>query len=101
MASCEGNLIIINYLKKFKLNINFYIFQIPFSKFFLASKGRIQDRQAPIPLNKITSFGITAGERYGGEFSLEIDYIGLEYDPSHTEDFAYEMYKTQKYIVAT
>lgn len=78
-----------------------FVFQIPFSKFFLASKGRIQDRQAPIPLNKITSFGITAGDRYGGDFSLEIDYIGLEYDPSHTEDFAYEMYKTQKNIVAT
>ncbi|KAG5868153.1 hypothetical protein JTB14_017346 [Gonioctena quinquepunctata] len=75
--------------------------RIPFSKFYLAAKGRIQDRQAPIPLNKITSFGITAGERYGGEFSLEIDYIGLEFDPNHTEEFAYEMYKTGKYIVAT
>lgn len=70
--------------------------RIPFSKFFLGSKGRIQDRQVPLPLNKITSFGITAGERYGGDFSLEIDYIGLEYDPSHTEDFAYEMYKTDR-----
>nr|CAI5838065.1 unnamed protein product [Callosobruchus analis] len=74
--------------------------RIPFSKFFLASKGRIQDKQAPIPLDKVTTFGITAAERYGGEFNLEIDYIGLEYDPNHTEDFAYEMYKTPKYIVA-
>ncbi|CAG9813347.1 unnamed protein product [Phaedon cochleariae] len=75
--------------------------RIPFSKFYFASKGRIQDRQESIPLNKITSFGITAGERHGGEFSLEIDYIGLEFDPNHREDFAYEMYKTSKYIVAT
>ncbi|KAJ8980185.1 hypothetical protein NQ317_011430 [Molorchus minor] len=75
--------------------------KIPFSKFFFASKGRIQDRQQPIPLNKITSFGITAGERYAGDFSLEIDYIGLEYDPNHTEEFAYEMYQMPKYIVGT
>ncbi|XP_023026100.2 complex I intermediate-associated protein 30 [Leptinotarsa decemlineata] len=73
--------------------------RIPFSKFFYAAKGRIQDRQESIPLDRIASFGITAAERYGGEFSLEIDYIGVEFDPNHTEEFAYEMYKTDKYIV--
>lgn len=77
--------------------------RIPFSKFFLASNGVVQDRQFPIALNKISTFGFAVSGRGGfvGSFSLEIDYIGLEYDPSVTEEFAYEMYKTDKYIVAT
>jgi NADH dehydrogenase [ubiquinone] 1 alpha subcomplex assembly factor 1 len=79
------------------------ITKIPFSKFFLASNGVVQDKQFPIPLNKITSFGFAVSGRGGfdGPFSLEIDYIGLEYDPSNIEEFAYEMYKQEKYIVAT
>lgn len=77
--------------------------KIPFSKFFLASKGRVQDKQFPIPLNKVTSLGFSVSARGGhqGNFSLELDYIGLEFDPDHTEEFAYEMYKQDKYIVAT
>lgn len=67
--------------------------QIPFSKFYLTSKGRIQDHQAPPPLHRITHFGITAADKINGPFRLEIDYIGLEYDPSHTEQHAYEHYK--------
>lgn len=82
----------------FKLNL---LLQIPFSKFFLASKGRVQDKQYPIPLNKITNFGISAGDKIPGSFSLEIDYVGVEFDPNHHEDFAYEMYNTGKYIAAT
>jgi NADH dehydrogenase [ubiquinone] 1 alpha subcomplex assembly factor 1 len=79
------------------------ITKIPFSKFMLASNGVVQDRQFPIPLNKITSFGLSVSGRggYDGPFGLEIDYIGLEYDPSNIEEFAYEMYKQEKYIVAT
>lgn len=75
--------------------------KIPFSKFFLASKGRVQDKQYPIPLEKITNFGITVGAKFGqeGPFGLEIDFIGLEFDPNHTEKFAYEMYKMPKYMV--
>ncbi|XP_055585717.1 complex I intermediate-associated protein 30, mitochondrial [Uranotaenia lowii] len=77
--------------------------RIPFSKFFLSSKGRVQDSQAPIPLNRISNIGFSVGSRGGhdGQFRLEFDYIGVEYDPSHTEEFAYEMYKQQKYIVGT
>ncbi|XP_067004572.1 complex I intermediate-associated protein 30, mitochondrial [Anabrus simplex] len=75
------------------------IAKIPFSKFFLASKGRVQDKQCPIPLDKVTSFGISAGDKIDGPFQLEVDYIGLEFDPNHREEFAYEMYKTDKYIV--
>ncbi|KAL1501063.1 hypothetical protein ABEB36_006461 [Hypothenemus hampei] len=76
------------------------IAKIPFSKFYFSSKGRIQDDQHPLTLNKISSFGISAQDRHGGRFNLEIDYIGLEYDPKHVEEFAYEMYKVDKGIVS-
>lgn len=77
--------------------------QIPFSKFLLASKGRIQDRQCRIPLNKVTGFGVSVSGRNGheGPFGLEIDFVGLEFDPLNNEHFAYEMYKMPKYVVAT
>jgi NADH dehydrogenase [ubiquinone] 1 alpha subcomplex assembly factor 1 len=74
-------------------------FQIPFSKFFLTSKGRIQDKQNPIPLDKVTHVGISAADKVNGSFHLEIDYIGLEFDPAHNEEFAYEMYTMPKYTV--
>jgi len=56
--------------------------------------------QNPIPLDKVSHFGITAGDKVSGPFSLEIDYIGVEYDPTHTEETAYEMYRTAKNIAA-
>lgn len=76
---------------------------MPFSKFFLGSKGRVQDKQCPISLEHVTQIGFTVDSRHDAEgpFSLEIDYIGCEFDPSHTEKFAYEMYKQGKYIVGT
>jgi len=49
--------------------------------------------------NKLIS--VAAKKGMDGPFGLEIDYVGLEYDPSHREEFAYEMYQTPKYIVAT
>jgi NADH dehydrogenase [ubiquinone] 1 alpha subcomplex assembly factor 1 len=64
----------------------------------LASKGRVQDNQGPLPLERITSFGITAGDKINGPFRLEIDYIGLEYDPSHTEVHAYEKYRVPPFF---
>lgn len=77
--------------------------KVPFSKFFLSSNGVVQDRQCPIELKRVSSFGFSVSGRGGfeGPFSLEIDYIGLEFDPSLTEEFAYEMYKQDRYIVAT
>ena len=83
----------------FSLLQTVHYFQIPFSKFFLTSKGRIQDKQNPIPLDKVTHVGISCGDKNNGPFHLEIDYIGLEFDPTHTEVFAYEMYRQPKYIV--
>ena len=73
--------------------ILFFCAKIPFSKFYLTSKGRIQDSQEPLLASRITSFGITAGDQINGPFRLEIDYVGLEFDPSHTETSAYEQYK--------
>nr|CAG4634901.1 EOG090X091L [Alona affinis] len=67
--------------------------RIPFSKFFFASKGRIQDNFHEIPLCMITNFGITAADKINAPFRLELDYVGLEYDPSHTEESAYETYR--------
>ncbi|XP_036323109.1 complex I intermediate-associated protein 30, mitochondrial [Rhagoletis pomonella] len=79
------------------------IVKIPFSKFFLSSKGRIQDKQGPIRLDRVTHFGLSVGAKNNmdGPFKLEMEYIGLEFDPNRREEFAYEMYKTDKYIVAT
>lgn len=79
------------------------ITKIPFSKFFLSSKGRVQDKQSPINLQRVTSLGISVGAKGGtdGPFSLEVAFVGLEYDPNHVEEFAYEMYKMPKYLVAT
>lgn len=67
--------------------------KIPFSKFFLASRGRIQDDQHPIWLDKVNTVGFTLGDKADGPFQLEIDYIGVCKDAAHTEEFAYELYK--------
>ncbi|CAH2247472.1 jg27957 [Pararge aegeria aegeria] len=75
------------------------IAKIPFSKFIIGSKGRIQDKQTRMRLDKVTHFGITCGDKINGNFNLELEYIGLEFDPTHDEEFAYEMYKTDRYIV--
>lgn len=81
--------------------INFN-FQIPFSKFFFASKGRIQDRQSPLLLTRISHFGITVSDKADGPFQLEIDYIGADFDPNHHEETAYETYEIkQNHIIGT
>ncbi|XP_056326250.1 complex I intermediate-associated protein 30, mitochondrial [Danio aesculapii] len=67
--------------------------KIPFSKFFLSSRGRIQDSQHPLWLDKINTIGFTLGDKADGPFQLEIDFIGLNNDCAHTEEFAYELYK--------
>ncbi|KAM4664444.1 complex I intermediate-associated protein 30, mitochondrial [Discoglossus pictus] len=67
--------------------------KIPISKFFLSSRGRIQDNQYPLWHDKITTLGFTLGDKADGPFQLEIDFIGLCNDRAHTEEFAYEKYK--------
>jgi len=62
------------------------------------SKGRVQDRQYLLPKDRIASLNIAAG-RVDGPFSLEIDWIGVECDPTFKEQFAYENYQMPKYIV--
>lgn len=77
--------------------------RIPFSKFFLSSKGRIQDNQCPLNTQRISSVSFSVGAKGGtdGPFGLEIAYVGLEYDPNHMEEFAYEMYMMPKNLAAT
>ncbi|KAF6724133.1 Complex I intermediate-associated protein 30, mitochondrial [Oryzias melastigma] len=67
--------------------------KIPFSKFFLTHRGRIQDDQHPLWLDKINTIGFTLGDNADGPFQLEIDFIGVCKDFAHTEEFAYEKYK--------
>ncbi|RZF40364.1 hypothetical protein LSTR_LSTR008794 [Laodelphax striatellus] len=67
--------------------------KIPFSKFFLSSKGKIQDFQYGPSLDDITNISFTMVDKIEGPFKLEIDYIGVELDPNHSETSAYEMYK--------
>jgi len=55
-----------------------------------------------LPLYRITNFGITVSDKADGPFQLEIDYIGAEFDPTHHEETAYEMYEVQQnYIIGT
>lgn len=67
--------------------------KIPFSKFFLTHRGRIQDKQHPLWLDKVNTIGFTLGDKADGPFQLEIDFIGVNKDYAHTEEFAYEVYK--------
>lgn len=70
--------------------------RIPFSKFFFAYKGRIQVSNKPLPRDEIGTISFTLGDKITGPFRLEIDYIGVENDPSHIEESAYEQYAVEK-----
>ena len=74
-----------------------FFWQVAFSKFFFSHKGRIQDLQDPIDLFRIDTISVTCGDQINGPFQLEIDYIAIEYDAYHTEEFAYELYAGRKY----
>uniref|UniRef100_A0A914WXC6 NADH:ubiquinone oxidoreductase intermediate-associated protein 30 domain-containing protein n=1 Tax=Plectus sambesii TaxID=2011161 RepID=A0A914WXC6_9BILA len=68
------------------------IAKIPFSKLVRNVYGRIQDRQHRVPHQNVSSLGIAIMDRIDGEFSLEVDWIGVYNDTSHHEKFAYENY---------
>ncbi|XP_061897236.1 complex I intermediate-associated protein 30, mitochondrial [Entelurus aequoreus] len=67
--------------------------KIPFSKFFLTHRGRIQDGQCCLWLDKINTVGFTLADKADGPFQLEIDYIGVCKDRAHLSEFDYELHK--------
>ncbi|XP_061825009.1 complex I intermediate-associated protein 30, mitochondrial [Nerophis lumbriciformis] len=67
--------------------------KIPFSKFFLTHRGRIQDSQCCLWLDKINTIGFTLADKADGPFQLEIDYIGVCKDHAHISEFDYELHK--------
>ncbi|XP_033001508.1 complex I intermediate-associated protein 30, mitochondrial [Lacerta agilis] len=67
--------------------------KVPFSKFFFTSRGRIQDNQHALWLDKISTLGFTIADQVNGPFQLEIDFIGLFCDAAHSEETAYELYE--------
>lgn len=52
---------------------------------------------------RVSRVGITAVglEWMDGEFNLEIDYIGVENNPYHREESAYELYKAPSFVIGT
>lgn len=52
---------------------------------------------------RVARIGITAAglDWMDGEFNLEIDYIGVENNPYHTEQTAYELYKAPNFVMGT
>lgn len=71
------------------------IIKIPFSRFVFSYKGRIQTGQDRLHLLEITAVGITIADKISGPFRLEIDWIGVEFDPAHSEKTAYELYQQE------
>ncbi|XP_061749893.1 complex I intermediate-associated protein 30, mitochondrial [Nerophis ophidion] len=67
--------------------------KIPFSKFFLSHRGRIQDNYHGLSLDKINTLGFTLADKADGPFELEIDYIGVFKDYAHTAVTDYELHK--------
>jgi len=73
--------------------------KIPWSKFYLGSRGSLQDKQMKIPLEAgVVGMSLTLMDQISGPFQLEIKDISLHCDHNGDgEDFAYEMYKVPNF----
>lgn len=72
--------------------------KVPFMKFFMHHKGRIQDRQFQIDLGELKTFSITCMDRNDGPFSLEVDYVGCSREEVFADEmnpFNYESYEVR------
>ncbi len=68
------------------------IAKLPLSRFYLANRGHVVDRQYSLQKTNVRMVSLTLMDGVPGPFALEIDYIGLYYDMFHKEKFAYEQY---------
>ena len=66
---------------------------MPFTKFYLANSGRIQDDQKMLMLSKILYFSVSLIDSIPGPYQLEIDYIALVKDANSEDIFEYELYR--------
>ena len=74
--------------------------QIPFSRFLLSVKGRVQEKDGEcVEPEKVVGLSITLADRIDGPFSLEIDSIrvkktlDMSYDGKASHTGIYETYK--------
>jgi len=69
--------------------------KIPWSKFYLGSRGVLQDKQFKIPLEcGVVGISLTLMDQISGPFQLELKDVSLMVDHGNDgEEFAYEMYK--------
>ena len=59
----------------------------------MGSKGRIQDKQTRMRLDRITHFGISCGDKINGVFNLEVEYIGKHSCYLNTRVIEHRCYK--------
>lgn len=69
----------------------------------MTAKGCVQDKHHYMSNIRVSRIGFTAVglDWQDGEFNLEIDYIGVENNPYHNEESAYEMYKAPNFVIGT
>ncbi|KAL0269882.1 UNVERIFIED_CONTAM: hypothetical protein PYX00_007468 [Menopon gallinae] len=68
------------------------IVKIPLSNFYFGKAGSIHDSQTVILPDICQRIAITLADNTEGPFKLEIEYIGMEFQPLHVEETPYEEY---------
>lgn len=71
--------------------------KIPFSKFVLCYRGRIQEKAWQLPTCKIQCFAFTVN-KYTGPFRLELSHVGLQMDWRSYQEFDYEGYFRPEFV---